>query len=243
VPSNKVRLFPNDARIRFSNPIHEMVEPSLERLNIRYIDVDGVWVHHYGYLDETRQKNKLEQYYLLGLKKLEESGGEPKAICELAIQAAEIGRYEEAFDLWQQALAIDPVSWLAWFNLGSVCLRLGRFEEARDASRRAAELKENFFEAVSNQAFAELCIGSAETAERLTSDSLRRNPDYPFLELMLAITKTCRGQDTEAREIFTHLRETHIDFSTFLGEVAEKLEMAGRREQAVRLRQVSQQRW
>ncbi len=34
-PSNKVRLFPNDRRIRFENPVHEFVEYSLMRLGIK----------------------------------------------------------------------------------------------------------------------------------------------------------------------------------------------------------------
>ena len=46
-PSSKVRLFSNDSRIRFQNPVHEFVEDSLMKhgIEIRKCDIP---IHHYG---------------------------------------------------------------------------------------------------------------------------------------------------------------------------------------------------
>jgi tetratricopeptide (TPR) repeat protein len=66
-PSEKVRLFPNHARIRFEYPVHEMVEPALERLGIE-IRPCHIPVHHYGKLDEQNSAAKGQRYYQIGIK-------------------------------------------------------------------------------------------------------------------------------------------------------------------------------
>ena len=76
-PSGKVRLFPNNENIRFEQPIHELVEYSLQKIGMAGKE-SGVPVHHYGELDATKATAKDEQYYELGLKKMKESGGDFK---------------------------------------------------------------------------------------------------------------------------------------------------------------------
>ena len=44
-PAEKVRLFPNDKGIRFENPVHEFVEPSLKQAGIK-VKHCIVPVHH-----------------------------------------------------------------------------------------------------------------------------------------------------------------------------------------------------
>ena len=59
IPSDKVRLFTNDARIRFAHPVHELVEPALRKLNIA-IGTCDIPVHHYGKLQEGDDPRKNE---------------------------------------------------------------------------------------------------------------------------------------------------------------------------------------
>ena len=107
IPSDKVRLFPRDRRIHFENPVHEFVEPSMERNGIP-IKKCSIPVHHYGKLNEKKEKRKWEDYYLLGKKKLEKSGGDIRSIRELAVQANVLKRYEEAAELWHQVIRLQP---------------------------------------------------------------------------------------------------------------------------------------
>jgi len=234
MPSDKVRLFPNMPGIRFDNAIHEMVEPSLDRAGISCVDVAWV-VHHYGYLDDQRQQRKKEYYYELGKRKFEESGGSPQALVELAIQAAGIGRYEEAIALWHKALAIDPQSYLAWFNLGHACLQQGQFAEGCSASRKAMALRGNYREAVINAAICELAQGNLDQASALVAESLAQNPDYPTLPLMSAVIKAAQGDSGAALEQFKALVDQHIDFQTFIHEVSTKLVQGGQQILAQRL--------
>ena len=56
-PSVKVRLFPRHPAVRFANPVHEMVEPSLRFAKLSTRDC-RVPVHHYGRLDADKNLEK-----------------------------------------------------------------------------------------------------------------------------------------------------------------------------------------
>ena len=226
MPSDKVRLFPRLPRIRFENPIHEMVEPSLKRCGIPCREL-GVVVHHYGYLDEQRQQRKKEYYYQLGKKKYEESGGAPHALVELAIQAAGTGRYDEAIRLWQQALQLDPHSYLAWFNLGHAYLQKGLFSLGSVSGRRAMSLRENYREAVINTAICDLAQGDIQAATTLIETALPQNRDYPTLPLMQAVLAAVSGQAAEALAHFRQLQDARIEFQGFIHEITVKLLQGG----------------
>ena len=225
-PSGKIRLFPNFLGIRFSNPIHEMVDASVQRLNLPVLD-SPVVVHHYGYLDRKRQTDKELSYYQLGVKKLAENPGDPIAICELAIQAAGIKRYEEAVSLWHKALAYDPASSLAFFNLGACHLNLGAFQASREASLKAMQLKENYREAVTNYALAELCLGNVAQAQDAVSAELARDPNYPILSIVQGICHCCTGDPAQGAARFQEQRSLNVEFSEFLHLVLDRLSTGG----------------
>ncbi|RQW88752.1 MAG: glycosyltransferase [Geobacter sp.] len=238
VPSTKVRIFSNGKGIVFENPIHEIVEPSLERNSIPVTDCD-IPVHHYGFLDEKRINEKKLAYYELGVKKLTEKENDLKALYELAVQAGELARHEEAAELWKKALDINPSMDVAWFNLGYNLLMLSRFEESRKASLRALELKQDYREVITNLAMCELCIGSSEEALALLTSSLTRHPDDPNTLLMMGILLVCCGKTEEGKSYFKTLRERQIHFAEFLNKCADKLTTAGKEDAAKRLMEVA----
>ncbi len=234
-PSTKVRMFPNMHGIRFHNAIHEMVDASLskERIAVRETSVP---VHHYGYLDEERQKRKGEQYYQLGKKKLLETGNDDiKALSELAIQAGGIGRYEEAIELWKKVISGNPTLALAFFNMGFVYLQMGKFRESRDASARAMKLKGGYYEAVNNFTMAELCLGNLQEANKFLEKTLSDKPDYPNAVAMLAVVRLCGGEKAAGLDLLRKLSKHGIVFTEFVNESAKKLQMAGKAEYAARL--------
>jgi GT2 family glycosyltransferase/Flp pilus assembly protein TadD len=239
MPSDKTRLFPNQATIRFENPIHEMVEPSLDRLGILSLAAPFV-VHHYGYLDDKRQQRKLLQYYELGKRKMAETGGSPQAIVELAIQAAGIKKYDEAISLWQRALEIDPNSSLAYFNLGYVYLQLGMFREGSDATRRALELKGNYREAQVNYLLCQLCLGNIDTSLEAVERYVAENPDYPILILMRGVLWAAKGDKERGVREFSGLRDTRVEFSQFIHEVTKRLLQAGQKSFAANLVEIAE---
>lgn len=234
-PSGKVRLFPRHPEIRFENPIHELVDETIVRLGIPILSLD-IPVHHYGYLDEARQKAKGEHYYELGKRKLEESGGEDfKALCELAVQAGGVGKYEEALALWKIIVQRAPDYPLAFFNLGYVLLQLGRFAEAATACEKALDLDPEYSEVVSNFAMCLLCLGDTEKAVNLVAKTLRTNAQSPTLLLMSGTAKLCAGASSEGLAIYEQLTEKRVVFSDFINDVVMKLVEGGQEESALRV--------
>ncbi|MRR53110.1 MAG: glycosyltransferase [Deltaproteobacteria bacterium] len=228
VPSDKVRLFSNLKTIRFVDPIHEMVDQSLTQAGIP-ISKAQIPVHHYGYLDKERQQEKGEQYYLLGIKKLAETGeNDCTALSELAIQAGEIGRYAEAVELWSKVLCLAPDLPLAYFNLGFVYLQMGRFTESRDASAKAMKLKRNYYEAVNNYAMAELCLGNFQEASKVLKKTLTAIPEFPNAMAMLAVTRLYANKKDEGLKLFRKLSDNGVNFVEFIHESVKKLISAQR---------------
>lgn len=238
-PSDKIRLFPNFLGIRFENAVHEMVDQSVRALRLPVVS-SRVPVHHYGYLNQNKQAEKEEFYYQLGVKKLASAPDDPIAICELAVQAAGVKRYDEAVSLWQRALTFDPDSSLAFFNLGSCYLYLGDFTASARASLSAIQLKEHYREAITNYALAQLCLGDATTARSAATAELARDGNYPTLSIVLAIACCCTGESDRGAALFRELMGRNVDFSQFLHLVLERLAAAGRHDFAVPVLQTAQ---
>ena len=234
-PGSKVRLFTNDSRIQFENPVHELVEPSLKKLRIK-IKKCPVPVHHYGKLDMNKNASKGEEYYLMGKKKLDQMGGDVLAIRELAIQAGELGRYDDAAELWESVIKIKPHMDDAYLNLGHAYLELGRYEEALAASKKAVKAAPQMKEALLNYSMSELYTGdinkSLSTLEKLT----KKHPDYPSARLLLAVACCCDGKKEKGLKLFGNFAKEDIEISGAISCYIEKLIAAGKCDYADKLR-------
>lgn len=228
-PSNKVRLFPNRCGIRFSNSVHEMVEGSIARLGISTIRTT-IPVHHYGYMDTKRQEQKWSAYYELGMKKLSTHELDVKSLYELAVQAAELKRFDEARGLWHRVLAQSPDWPVAHFNLGYACLQLGLFGESLTASRRALELRPDYSEAVVNLAIAELCVGDLDAAGCRVEKALESAPELAGLLVLKGVLCCCAGNLTAGVDCFKGLVARGVVITGFLNELIGKLGEAGKTE-------------
>ncbi len=228
-PSIKVRLFPNDRRIRFENPVHELVEPSLKKIcmTVKACDVP---VHHYGKLDEAMGAAKGEAYYQLGKQKIEALGNDIDALCELAIQAGELKKFAEALEIWQRVVAISADIPVAFFNMSAAYLELGQYQEGLKASARAMALAPQMKEAIYNYAICAFYAGDAKKSIAILEDLLHRFPDNPSFEVMLALACCCDGQPGKGIDLFRKLRQLNCGFSDAIVRVARKLIAAGRSE-------------
>ncbi|WP_243370205.1 glycosyltransferase [Geotalea sp. SG265] len=226
-PNHIVRFFPNDGRVRFENPVHELVEPSLRRAGIPVQQID-LPIHHYGKLDKEKLRKKWEFYYELGKKKLAEQGSDVIALSELAIQAAELGRYDESLDLWRQVTALEPDLSQAHFNMGYAYLCLGRYSEALKASKKAMELDPQLKEAVFNYGCCELYAGEIGSLVPLLENLLARHPGYPSALALLASVHLCQGEGKEGKQRLQQVRELNYDCGDFLFQHAKVLYAQGR---------------
>ncbi len=209
ISSVKVRLFPNREDIRFEYPVHEMVDPCLRRLGIE-IKPSKIPIHHYGKLTAEKNVAKGEAYYQLGRRKLAEMGSDFIAIRELAIQAGIMGKYEEAIELWEKVLSIQPNLAEAFVNMGTAFWFTGRYSESRDAARKAMELAPKMKEAHYNYAISELHLGNPKTAIPVLENLQRRLPAYLPAQFMLAAAYCCAGRKEEGIAALTKLRQTSM---------------------------------
>jgi tetratricopeptide (TPR) repeat protein len=196
LPSEKVRLFYGKNQIWFEGAVHELVDPVLKRNGIE-IKKCSIPVHHYGRLDKEKLDRKGEIYFDIGQKKLSEMGEDVNALRELAIQATILEKNQEALDLWQRLLALNPFSGLAaiaYVNMGTIYNRLGKFEDALEAGKKAVEYGPDLKEARYNHAMAELHCGNAHNTISILEDLLNDFPDYPPARFILSAAYCCADQ-------------------------------------------------
>jgi len=241
VPTWKVRLFPNDRRIRYHFPVHEMVEPSLKQLAIPIVNWE-VPVHHYGNLDREKVDGKHQTYYDLGIRKLAETGDEPLALREMAIQAGVLERFEEAIDLWRRFLTLMPDVTEAYINLSTAHFGLGRYEQAYQAALRARALSPLMPEVVYNLAVVQVHRGRVAEAIGLLEELVERAPDYQPARFVLTAAYYCADHLEKAAASLKILIRTPlgqvlaVSFYTF----AKTLLAAGRRGFALKVLEAAQ---
>lgn len=226
VPSEKVRLFPNRNEIRFENPVHELVEPSLKRSGFP-VNKCPVPIHHYGKLNGRKTTEKGTHYYDLGRKKL--SGqDESSALYELAVQAGELGKYDEAVDLWHQVIARNPDMPEPYLNLSHLHLEQDRFEEARSAAEKASMCKPRLKEAEYNHALCELYSGDPGKSIAILEPLCREFAGYYIAHFVLAAAYCCSGKQEKALEMFIQMTRKNLDLADAVRGIARKLNTAGR---------------
>jgi glycosyltransferase involved in cell wall biosynthesis/GT2 family glycosyltransferase/tetratricopeptide (TPR) repeat protein len=227
-PSAKVRLFQRDNRIRFVNPIHECVEPAVIKAGI-LIKPCSIPIHHYGRLGSREKiQKKKEAYYLLSKKKVEEKGDDQQAVYELALVAAELEKFDEAIELWERFFQLDasmPSEFIhsAYINMGSVYAKLGRYQDALNASRKVLELNPDLKEAVVNNANCMIWLDDAEKVIQPLEDLLQKMPDYVPALCVLAVAYTVCADRAKGRECLERLRKKGFDTASYLVDQAKIL--------------------
>jgi glycosyltransferase involved in cell wall biosynthesis len=226
-PSPKVRLLINDERLRFENPIHELLEPSLKRAGAEIKACDVV-IHHYGPADPKRGQTKAEMYYVIGKKKLETDGDTEAALRELAVQARAIGRYDESIDLWRRYITVNPGSYLPYFNMSGCYFEKEEFDKAFRHAKKAFELNRESKEAVQCYAVTSLFRTDPGDAIRVLEDLLKRIPPYPTGKMTLAAAFCVTGLKDKGFRHLKELKDTGYDCSEVLCNLSKKFLAAGK---------------
>ncbi|MEE9910748.1 MAG: glycosyltransferase [Deltaproteobacteria bacterium] len=233
--SSKVRLFRNNSLVRFENPVHELLEASLRRQG-SHIGKCDVPIHHYGRLDREKLIAKGREYYALGKKKLAEAGGgDYTALRELAVQASELGKFDEAVNLWQQALTLIPVApdvnaaptVEALFNLAYNFIHTGKYPEALESSRRAFELSPETSDALLNYALSEMLTGNVLKTRMLLEESVTGEKETPSLTALLGASCLIGGNTDQGLDIFRTLAKRNIKIVLYLNSFLEQLMESG----------------
>jgi tetratricopeptide (TPR) repeat protein len=234
-PTDKVRLFTNDPRIRFAYPVHELVEPSLQKLKTTIRDCP-VAVHHYGTLSDKNTLEKTKIYQKLGREKVRLDSKSPAALKELAVETAQIGHFCEALNIWQQFVKLQPRSPEAYLNMGAICWNLERYSDAISYSEKALKLDPFLKEARFNMAYSMLLLGRAEEARTNLAMLVGEQTDYPAAQFLMCAANVCLQEATLAKENLEKLEALPIGKligESFL-EISKRLLSASRTDYACR---------
>jgi len=227
VPSTKVRLFPRDARILFTNPVHEVVEPALASLGIPVVSCT-IPIHHYGRLDEANVRKKGERYAALGRKRLEE--GRPddcRSLLDLASQEQELGHHERAIDLWVRHIDRFPEDASAYLGLGVSLSAIGSHEGALGPLKKAMELDPGLREAPVKYALSLLNVGRANEAVSVLEHLCRQENRHPAAVAVFSAAVACARDRIRALGLLRELSHDRIECDGFLRSLSSELHASG----------------
>ena len=227
-PSTKVRLFKNDPGIRFHFPVHERVEPSLEK-NGYSVKPCPVPVHHYGHLNETRNRGKALHYFKLGYAKLEKLGDDPGAIRELAVQAGQLEQWQQAVALWHRLLQIRPGYAEAMVNLAGAYWNCEDYAQSLHWARKAVDVDATVREGRFNEAVSLLMLGRFDEARGVLENLVKAYPDYLAAGFMLAAAYACLQLRDKACKLQTALKQSPVGraLPLALEDLAKRMKNAG----------------
>ncbi len=228
IPSTKARLFPNDEKIRFRNPVHELVETSLEECGIKVV-LSRIPIHHYGKLISGKVKEKGSDYYEMGKTKLSQNGADNfKAAMELAVQSGELGRWEECLENWRKVAALRSGYREAYLGMADALWGLGRYKEAMQAIDDGFASPLDRMETCHLYARCQVFSGEAEAAVSMLEKSTSK---HPMVLSTLALACLCTGRKERARELSKQAGRS-LNMPALLAGYAKKLIEAGRSDYA-----------
>jgi len=214
--------------------VHEMVEPTLSKLGIP-IKACNVPVHHYGRLDQDKVIAKGKEYYRLGIAKIEQTNGDYSALKEFAIQASEIGQYEEAVDVWRKVIDLQPHDAAAHMNMGYAFLMMRQYDKAIEYSKTAMEIDPELREAALNYAGAEMIAGGVHAAVSTLENLLKKHADYPPAMGRLAAAYIVCARKEDGLRLIEKLNSKGYDGASVLEEQARAFMAESKFEAAVLL--------
>ncbi len=239
-PSHKVRLFPRCDAIRFCYPVHELVEPSIKAIDMPILQC-SVPVHHYGNLNESKNKDKARQYFQIGYEKLAHFDQDSSAIRELAVQAGQLEHWNEALELWHKLLDKKPDFTEALVNIASIYWQLGNFKKALNYGCRANRIDPQLKEAKYNIAVSRLLLEQASEAIDILQKLLNEHRDYLQAGFMLAAAYACVGDFKQSELAFRTLSTSLVGnvVPMAVQDLSRKLRTSGLVSYALRLESAS----
>ena len=236
-PTDKVRLFPNHDGLCFEYPVHETVDGTIKAAGVK-IRTCPIPVHHYGRLNETKNRSKADTYFRLGYSKLDQLGNDRVALRELAVQAGELGRWMEAIDLWQRLLSMCPDYPEAYANLAGAYWQVGEYEQGLHYSKKAIQASPSLKEGYYNLSVNLIMMGRSEEAIVVLDRLLKQHDWYLPARFMMAAARSIMKQTEQVSKAISEL-EKEISpqiLSIAIEDLVNKLNNSGRPNDAIAIR-------
>ncbi len=159
------------------------------------------------------------------------------ALRELAVQAMNLERYDDAVSLWQRLARAGPPNAETLVNLSSAHWHCGRYPKARDCARQALDLAPGLKEAAYNLANSLMHLGASVEAVDVLAPIMDRHPDYLAGRFLMAAALCCSGQGVRGASALRSLKKTFLGAGLPLScaTLVDSLAAAGQGQSAKRL--------
>jgi tetratricopeptide (TPR) repeat protein len=153
-------------------------------------------------------------------------------------------KYYEALDVYQESVAMDPYSSIAWNKLGIAHMMTGRYEDAVEAFQQATTIDPYYSDAWNNMGDSLAVLGRSQDAIDAYDHSLMINQNDLYALLHKGISLQESGDSPQAMEIYEEVIQVadremrkHPNYAEFDAEIwttkGEALYRLGRFEDAV----------
>jgi len=132
-------------------------------------------------------------------RRIEEQPDSAVAHFNLGLAYTDVGKMTSAERAYRRAVELDPTLVEAWVNLAGALLLQWRFEEALEASQRAAELAGDMPLVHFNMGQAYLYLGDADGLIRCNRKVLELEPDHAAANYFLAVGLLAKDDVAGAR--------------------------------------------
>jgi tetratricopeptide (TPR) repeat protein len=199
VEHENVRLFRRLPGLYFVGRVHESVGPRLRAMQGQ-LRTANFCIHHFGFVaDQATKDRKNLMYREMGRRKVAEQPGDWQAHFELGLlELEQFKNLREARCLFERACALNTRAGVALFFLGLTSFRLGLFELALKALRKAENCGHKT--ALVAETRGDACYNLGDFAEARSSyeAALKRKPKFAAVQAKLGLAMARAGQSDKA---------------------------------------------
>jgi tetratricopeptide (TPR) repeat protein len=197
--ARSLRLFRNVPGLTFEGRLHAMPDPWIERMGGKILETDAV-IHHYGKVDEAREKAKARTYFEMALKDAQDRPDESQFHYDLLQQALLVEAWETVISAAETLQRLRPTSpFIVLFGAGLALQRLERHAEAQTYFERILEGQPRNAAVLAASAESLWRLGQVEAAQTRFGNALEAEPGYTLSYLKLSELFEAHGLWEDAR--------------------------------------------
>lgn len=191
--SPELKLFRSRPEIRYRRKINESVSEAIAEVGGR-IEQAPLVLNHFGHTRPVADQHQKAAFYIrLMEEQLKENPRDAILHSYIGLILRTVGRFEEAKDRSERAVALDAGSPIVWFFHGNVMRATGDTEAALAAYRRAVELAPDDAAFWNMVGVMELTRGELTVAEEAFERALALQPLLYHVHINLGFVDQAQG--------------------------------------------------
>jgi tetratricopeptide (TPR) repeat protein len=151
-----------------------------------------------------------------------------------ALSFRQCADYRDNETLWRATVARNPAAWMAWFNLGPVCVAAGKHADGIAAFRTGLALRPDNAPALNDLGAVLTLTGDPVAAERVLRRAIVMQPEFPIAHNNLGNALAALGRREEAIAAYAEAIRLARDYVEALDNLGAQLAETGQHAEAIR---------